>query len=71
MGFDPIPGMLIPGSELPGAEPGSFAEFAEGWDDGTRTHGRPANVAFAPDGRLFLGNDNNGDIIWIAPFDLQ
>jgi hypothetical protein len=27
-------------------------------------------VAFAPDGRLFLGNDVNGDIIWIAPMSL-
>jgi len=27
-------------------------------------------VAFAPDGRLFLGNDTSGDIIWIAPMSL-
>ena len=44
--------------------------FATGWDDGSREHGRPAAVAFAADGRLFLGNDNNGDIFWIAPLDL-
>ena len=49
---------------------GALAEFASGWDDGTLAHGRPAVVAFAPDGRLFLGNDNTGDIIWIAPASL-
>jgi hypothetical protein len=35
-----------------------------------RAHGRPTVVAFAPDGRLFMGNDTNGDIIWIAPMEL-
>ena len=49
---------------------GAMATFATGWDDGTRSHGRPAVVAFAPDGRLFLGNDTNGDIVWIAPLTL-
>jgi glucose/arabinose dehydrogenase len=49
---------------------GAMSEFASGWAKAPRTHGRPANVAFAPDGRLFLGNDNTGDIIWIAPVDL-
>ena len=29
--------------------------------------GRPTTLAFAPDGRLFIGNDTNGDIFWIAP----
>jgi len=70
IGMDPATGEIIAGSELQGEESGSFSVFASGWDDGTRTHGRPANVAFAPDGRLFLGNDNNGDIIWIAPLEL-
>ena len=25
----------------------------------------------AADGRLFLGDDNNGEIFWIAPLDLD
>jgi hypothetical protein len=49
---------------------GSMVDFATGWDDGTRSHGRPANVAFAPDGRLFLGNDIDGLIVWFAPIDM-
>jgi hypothetical protein len=27
-------------------------------------------VTFASDGRMFLGDDNRGVIVWIAPFDL-
>jgi glucose/arabinose dehydrogenase len=68
--FDTMSGFPLPGSDLPGQPAGAMADFATGWADGSRSHGRPANVAFAPDGRLFLGNDNTGDIIWIAPFDL-
>jgi glucose/arabinose dehydrogenase len=44
-----------------------MTDFATGWDDGTLTHGRPSAVAFSPDGRLFVANDNNGVIFWIAP----
>jgi glucose/arabinose dehydrogenase len=68
--MDPLTGELLPGSDLGGPSRGSFLDFATGWADGSNLHGRPANVAFAPDGRLFLGNDNSGDIIWIAPLDL-
>jgi hypothetical protein len=45
-------------------------DFATGWDDNTKSHGRPTNVAFAADGRLFLGNDQNGHIVWIAPLGM-
>ena len=68
--FDVMTGMVLPGSDLSGMSAGAMRDFATGWDDGSRLHGRPANVAFAPDGRLFLGNDNTGHIIWIAPFGL-
>ncbi len=48
----------------------TLLEFATGWDDNVRDHGRPAPVTFAPDGSMFLGNDNDGNIVWIAPFAL-
>jgi glucose/arabinose dehydrogenase len=41
-------------------------DFATGWDDGKNDHGRPAAVTFAPDGRLFIGDDMNGVIVWVA-----
>jgi hypothetical protein len=34
---------------------------------GKQDHGRPAALAMSTDGRLFLSNDANGDIVWIAP----
>ncbi len=62
---DPMTGWPVPTSE---ANPdNTMNDFATGWDDGSHAHGRPATIAFAPDGRLFVGNDINGDIVWIAP----
>jgi len=58
-------GMPIKWSEI-GADPNKY-DFAIGWDDGTFMHGRPSALTFAPDGRLFVANDNDGSIIWIAP----
>jgi hypothetical protein len=54
-----------------GTGPNTLLEFARGWDDGMFDHGRPAPVTFAPDGRRFLGDDNQGAIVWIAPVDLM
>jgi glucose/arabinose dehydrogenase len=63
---DPKSGMPLPSSNTGGSDMG-MVDFATGWDDGTLQHGRPAAVAFATDGRLFVANDNNGVIFWIAP----
>jgi hypothetical protein len=63
-------GDLLPSTTLGGVG-GGMRNFATGWDDATLMHGRPAAVTFAEDGRLFLANDNSGDIIWIAPFELE
>jgi glucose/arabinose dehydrogenase len=48
-----------------------IADFATGWDDGSHAHGRPSDVTFAPDGRLFIANDITGEIVWIAPDSLR
>jgi glucose/arabinose dehydrogenase len=69
--YDAMTGNFLPGSDLSGMLSGSFHQFASGWEVPSRGHGRPANVAFAPDGRLFVGNDVTGDILWIAPLDLE
>ena len=65
--FDPATGLPLPGSNLPGADAGAMADFLEGWDDGVHAHGRPADVTVSPDGRLFVANDTNGEIFWVAP----
>lgn len=70
---DSMSGQLLPGSDLTGMSDGAMVDFATGWNRDTLdnvANGRPAVVAFAEDGRLFLANDYNGDIIWIAPLDL-
>jgi glucose/arabinose dehydrogenase len=66
-------GMPLPATELDsgGDNADNMLEFATGWDDNTRSHGRPAPVAFAPDGRMFLGDDQRGAVIWIAPVGLM
>jgi glucose/arabinose dehydrogenase len=64
--FDAMTGQVLPGSDLSGMPTGAMSHFATGWGL-RRADGRPAVVAFARDGRLFLGNDITGDIVWIAP----
>jgi glucose/arabinose dehydrogenase len=72
--LDPSTGIPLPATGLPGADPANrqnLLDFATGWDDGRNDHGRPAPVTFAPDGRLFLGDDQRGLVVWIAPVDLM
>jgi glucose/arabinose dehydrogenase len=63
--MDTTTGLPMQSSDVNGPNVG-MTDFATGWDDGTRAHGRPAAVAFAADGRLFVANDNTGVIFWIA-----
>jgi glucose/arabinose dehydrogenase len=70
IGTDPSTGQIAPGSNVGGNDQGAMKAFATGWDDQSHMHGRPAAVTFAGDGRLFLSNDNNGVIVWIAPTSL-
>jgi glucose/arabinose dehydrogenase len=64
---DPTTGLPLPSAEDAGASAGNQSDFATGWDGSNRAHGRPAAVTFSPDGRLFLANDVDGTILWIAP----
>lgn len=50
----------------------------EGWRDFLLGFGpqgtpleRPADVLFAPDGRMFFADDQGGAIYWMAPLDLE
>jgi glucose/arabinose dehydrogenase len=67
---DATTGLPKKGSSVDGGPTGAMTNFATGWDDGTRGHGRPSAVAFAADGRLFVANDNDGSIFWVAPLEL-
>jgi glucose/arabinose dehydrogenase len=70
--MDPMTGLPLPGSNAANAtmDTGALVQFATGWDDGSHSHGRPTAVTFSPDGRLFLSDDQKGDIVWIAPLSL-
>ncbi|HEY3592446.1 MAG TPA: hypothetical protein VGL13_01170, partial [Polyangiaceae bacterium] len=67
---DASTGLPVRGSDLLMSNAGGISDFATGWDDGTLNHGRPAAITFAADGRMFVGNDNDGSIFWIAPLNL-
>jgi len=73
LALDPSTGAPLPATEFDSGATDSenMLEFATGWDDTLQDHGRPAPVAFAPDGRLFLGDDQLGAILWIAPSTLM
>jgi len=43
-------------------KPVSYEPFAEGWLQGQRTWGRPADVEVAPDGSLLIADDDAGAI---------
>jgi glucose/arabinose dehydrogenase len=70
---DQTTGELLPATTVGpvGSAEGGMSNFITGWDDGKLMNGRPAEVEFAEDGRLFLANSSTGDIVWIAPFTLQ
>jgi glucose/arabinose dehydrogenase len=76
VGMDPNTGLPLASTDVAvdggfGPDEGAMTNFATGWDDGTVAHGRPAAVTFSSDGRLFVANDVNGIIFWIAPMNLS
>ena len=67
IGMDPATGMTLPSSSVLGKPTGAMKDLLTGWDDGQHAHGRPADVTVSRDGRLFVANDNTGEIFWVAP----
>jgi glucose/arabinose dehydrogenase len=63
--MDPTTGLPKPSSNTSGTDVG-MTDFATGWAISHLDDGRPSAVTFAPDGRLFVANDWNGVIFWIA-----
>jgi glucose/arabinose dehydrogenase len=49
---------------------GPTQDFATGWSLGGPIVGRPTDLMFAPDGRLFVTDDAGGVVFWIAPRSL-
>jgi glucose/arabinose dehydrogenase len=63
-----MPSTDVTGSSMSYQDQGAMSDFATGWED--HAHGRPSAVTFSGDGRLFVANDQNGIIFWIAPMKL-
>jgi glucose/arabinose dehydrogenase len=59
-----------PATSLP---TGELVPFATGWGSSPSAgvDGRATDVAFAPDGRMFVLDDTSGGVWWIAPVDLE
>jgi glucose/arabinose dehydrogenase len=55
----------MPVNAATGRPAGPLQTFAKGWS--SKFPGRATDVAFAPDGRLFVIDDTQGRIFWIAP----
>lgn len=60
-------GMPVPSSDLQSST--GLANFVTGWPQSSaaQPQGRPAALTFAADGRMFIANDQDGDIFWVAP----
>jgi glucose/arabinose dehydrogenase len=68
--LDPTTGLPLPTTDLGSGTPATLADFLTGFDDNMHDHGRPSDVTFAADGRMFVSDDDDGDIFWVAPVDL-
>lgn len=49
----------------------AVAPFIEGWGRRGAVVGRTADLAFAPDGRMFFTDDEGGAVYWAAPRSLR
>jgi glucose/arabinose dehydrogenase len=45
--------------------------FATGWGRSGAIVGRVADLVFAPDGRMFFSDDEDGGVYWVAPTSLR
>jgi glucose/arabinose dehydrogenase len=58
---------IDPGTHYPSQ---AVQPFVTGFGHGA-VEGRPADVVFAPDGRMFIADDQGGAVYWIAPRTLR
>jgi len=44
-----------------------WTPFQSGWGPAGSVLDRPSDIAFAPDGRMFIADDTSGNVFWMAP----
>jgi glucose/arabinose dehydrogenase len=71
--LDPATGLPVSTSDLSTgmSQAPNMMDFVTGWDDERQDHGRATAVAFGADGRLYIGDDTEGEIFWVAPVTLM
>jgi glucose/arabinose dehydrogenase len=62
----------VPIDEASGIPAGEPVDFVLGWSSGGGgVEGRATDLAFSPDGRLFIIDDTSGGVWWVAPVELE
>jgi glucose/arabinose dehydrogenase len=75
--LDPKTGLPLPSNDLGNrtSMAPNMMDFVTGWDaaahGGVNNHGRATAVTFGADGRMYVGDDTNGEIFWVAPVGLM
>jgi glucose/arabinose dehydrogenase len=70
--IDTSTGQPVPTSDADGSAQGPMTDFMTGFNDcGQRAHGRAADVTFSKDGRMFVANDVDGTLLWVAPIGVK
>jgi glucose/arabinose dehydrogenase len=71
--LDPNTGLPLTASDLKtgASQEPNMMDFIAGWDDSQQDHGRATAVTFGDDGRMYVGDDTNGEIFWVAPIGLM
>jgi len=63
--------IFAPTDPVTHAPSGEFTTFIDGWGPGSPQMRRATDIAFAPDGRMFVSDDWDGRIYWVAPMTLR
>jgi glucose/arabinose dehydrogenase len=63
--------VVFANTDANGRPTGTFMDFMLGFGSTGNTLNRATDVAFSPDGRLFVADDHAGAIYWVAPNDLR
>lgn len=65
--------VFAPSNSTTHAPVGDWRDFMEGFalDNGGSPLKRPSDIVFSPDGRMFVADDQGGQVYWIAPASLS
>jgi glucose/arabinose dehydrogenase len=62
--------VFAPSNSMTHAPVGDWRGFLEGFAGSAPVLKRPSDIVFSPDGRMFVADDQGGNVYWIAPESL-